>query len=75
MSYFGPLYYQKLKVAFHPISSYQFVRRIARVKNFGMYFTFTGCYGNQNGQQNRLEIEKLPFKAKFEAFGDRFFKN
>ena len=40
--------------------------------NSGSYFTFTGYYGNQNGRQNRLKIEKLPFKA-FEAFGDRFF--
>ena len=43
--------------------------------NSGIYFTFTGCYGDQNGRQNRLKKEKLPFKAKFEAFGDRFFKN
>ena len=45
------------------------------MKNSGIYFTFTGCYGNQNGRLNRLNIEKLPFQAKFEAFGDRFFKN
>ena len=46
------------------------------MKNSGMYFTFTSCYGNQNGRQNRLKIEKLPFKANFEAFGDQsLFKN
>ena len=43
------------------------------MKNSGIYFTFTGCYGNQNSRQNTLKIEKLPFLAKFEAFGDRFF--
>ena len=29
----------------------------------------------KNGPQNRLKIEKLPFWTKFQAFGDRFFKN
>ena len=29
--------------------------------NSGIYFTLAGCYGNQNGGQNRLKIEKLPF--------------
>ena len=43
------------------------------MKNSGIYFTFTGCYSNQNSRQNTLKIEKLPFLAKFEAFGDRFF--
>ena len=45
------------------------------MKNSGIYFTFTGCYGNKNGRQNRLEIEILPFWAKFESVGDRVFKN
>ena len=43
--------------------------------NSGIYFTFTGYYGNPNGRQNRLKKEKLPFEANFEAFGDRCFKN
>ena len=43
--------------------------------NSGIYFTFTGCYGNQNGRQNRLKIEKLSFLAKFEALGELFLKN
>ena len=45
------------------------------MQNSGIYFTLTGCYGDQNVQQNRLKIEKLPFYAKFETFGERFFKN
>ena len=35
---------------------------------FATSFTFTA--GNKNGRQNRLKIEKLPFWAKFKAFGD-----
>ena len=33
------------------------------------------CFGNKNGRQNRLKIEKLSFLAKFNAFRDRIFKN
>ena len=51
----------KAESCFSPISSCWFIRRIAQVNNSGIYFTFTGCYGNQNGQQNWLKIEKLPF--------------
>ena len=54
---------------FSPISSELFSRRITEVQNSGIYFTFTGCYGNKNGRRNRLKIEKLPFWAKFKAFG------
>ena len=37
-------------------------------------FYFYRCYGNKNGRQNRLKIEKLPFWAKFKAFVDQFCK-
>ena len=39
------------------------------------YFTFTVAMVTKNGGRNRLKIEKLPFCAKFKAFGDRCFKN
>ena len=39
---------------------------------FWHLFYFFHCYGNKNGQQNRLKIEKLSFWAKFKAFSDRF---
>ena len=71
---FWPPLEPKTESCFSPISSYWFIR-IAQVKNSGFYFTFTCCYGNQKSRQNRLKIEKLPFYAKIEAFGDRFFKN
>ena len=58
---FWPPLEQKTEICFSPISSYWFIRRMAQVYNSGIYFTFTGCYGNQNGRQNGLKIEKLPF--------------
>ena len=56
---FWPPLEPKTESCFSQISSYWSIRRIAQVLNSGIYFTFTGCYGNQNGQQNRLKIEKL----------------
>ena len=41
----------------------------------GFYFTFTVAMVTKKGGRIRLKIEKLPFCAKFKAFGDRFFKN
>ena len=58
---FWPPLEPKTESCFSPISSYWFIRRIAQVLNSGIYFIFTSCYGNQNGRQNRLKIEKLPF--------------
>ena len=58
---FWPPLEPKTESCFSPISSYWCIRRIAQVLNSGIYFTFTGCYGNQNGRQNRLNIEKLSF--------------
>ena len=58
---FWPPLEPKPESCFSPISSYWFVRRKAQVKKSSIYFTFIGCYGNQNGQQNRLKIEKLSF--------------
>ena len=40
---------------------------------FRHLFKIYHCYGNKNGQQNRLKTEKLAFWTKFKAFGDRFF--
>ena len=40
----------------------------------GFYFTFTVAMITKKGGRIRLKIEKLPFCAKFKAFGDRFFK-
>ena len=51
---FWPPLEPKTESCFSPISSYWFIRRIAQVKNSGIYFTFTGCYGYQNSRQNRL---------------------
>ena len=72
---FWPPLEPKTESCFSPISSNWFFRRMATSVKFWHLFYFTGCYGNQNDQQKRLKIEKLPFWAKFEAFGDRFFKN
>ena len=57
---FWPPLEPETESCFSPISSYWFIRRIAQVNKSGIYFTFTGCYGYQNGRQNRLKIEKLP---------------
>ena len=46
---FWPPLEQKTENGFSPISSYWFIRRIAQVLYSGIYFTLTGCYGNQNG--------------------------
>ena len=43
------------------------------VKFWHLYY-FYRCYGNKNGQQNMLKIEKMPFQAKFKTFGDPFFE-
>ena len=43
--------------------------------NSHIYFTLTGWYGNQNGRQNRLKIEKLPFRPNFRLLETDFFKN
>ena len=48
---------------------------MAQVWGSGVYFTFAGCYGGRSGRQDGLLMERLPFWAKFGAFGDRFFKN
>ena len=41
------------------VSSYQFIRAIAKVLKSGIDSTFTvAIYGNKNGCQNRLKIEK-----------------
>ena len=67
------LIWPKSESCFSPISSDWFIRRITQVLNSGIYFN--GCYGNKNGQQNKLKIEKLPFCTKFKPFGDLVFKN
>ena len=45
------------------------------MSNSGNNLNCNGCYGNKNGQQNRLKREKSPFWTKFKPFGDPFFKN
>ena len=58
---FWPPLEPKTESCLSPILSNWFIRRIAQALNSGIYFTFTSCYGYQNGRQNRLKIEKLPF--------------
>ena len=70
--YFGQPQEPKYEKWFSPISSDLFIRRITQVKNSGIYLFCYACYGNKNGPQNRLEIEKSPFWTKFKAFGDFF---
>ena len=41
----------------------------------GHLFKFQRCYGNKNGEQSRLRIEKLPFWTKFTALEDLLFKS
>ena len=71
---FWPPLEPKTKKCFSPISFDWFIRRITEAKNFGIYFKFYRCYGNKNARQNRLKTEKMPFRTKFKAFGDQFFK-
>ena len=40
-----------------------------------IYLNFNGCYGNKNGGQNRLNIEKSLFWTIFKPFEDQFLKN
>ena len=54
----------KTESCFSSISSCWLIRRMVQMLNSGIYFTFTGCYGNQNGRQNGLKIDKLSFKGK-----------
>ena len=68
---FGPLYSQKLKVAFHQFHPIGLLEEWFKCK-FWHLFKFNGCYRNKNGHQNRHKIEKLPFWAKFKAFQTDF---
>ena len=38
-------------------------------------FKIQRCYGNKNGGQSRLKIEKLPFWTKFKALEDQLLKS
>ena len=66
---------QKIESCVSLISWYWFVRKITKVLYPGPYFTFTVAMVTKKGGRIRLKIEKLPFCAKFKAFGDRLFKN
>ena len=39
----------------------------------GIYFIFTVAMITENGCQNGLNIEKLPFRTTFVVLGDRIF--
>ena len=71
---FWPPLEPKSESCLSPISSCWFIRRIAQVLNSGIYFTFTGCYGNQNCRQNRLKIEKLPFRPNLRLLETDFLR-
>ena len=43
--------------------------------NSCLYFPLPVAMVTKMAKKNRLKIEKLLFEAKFEDFGDRFFKN
>ena len=71
---FGPLWSQKLKIAFHQFHPIGLLEEWPKFKILAFILLFS-CYGNKNGRQNRLKIEKLSFWAKFKAFSDWFLKN
>ena len=71
---FDPLLSQKLKVAFHLFHPIGLLENDPSVKFWHLFYFFR-CYGNKNGRQNRLKIEKLSFWSKFKSFSDPFFKN
>ena len=59
---FGPLWSQKLKLLFTNFIQLVYKTKSQSVK-FCHLFYFTRCFGNKNGQQIKLEIEKLQFWA------------
>ena len=65
---FGPLFSQKLKYALHENHQIGVLEEKLKCKILAFIFYFYRCYGNKNGRQNRLRIEKLSFSAKFKAF-------
>ena len=58
---------------FSPFSSDWFIRKIVQVSKIWHLLNFYCSYGNKNGRQNRLKLEKLPLRTKFNALGDRLF--
>ena len=57
---------QNTECCFSPISSDWFIIDNPNAK-FWHLFHFYRCYGNTNGRQNKLKIEKSPFWTTFEV--------
>ena len=66
--YFGPLWGQKMKIAFHKFLLISLLEQKQKCKSLGFFFFFYLCYGNKNGCQNRLKIGNWPFWSKFKTF-------
>ena len=57
---FAPLWRQKVKVAFHQFHPIGLLEEWPKCKILAFILLFR-CYGNKNGLQDKLKIEKLSF--------------